>query len=318
LSSPDTIPGVATDRPVAPTFWEKCKGWLEWGDKGSATGRCTFQSDTCFNGLISPVSNPFFFEDPRSLTELRPIFMYQSVPSSNPLFRGGSAYFFGTQARVAFTDRFSLVMNELGFVSLSPSNPSPPITNSTDFAEVKIGPKYTFLRNGASGTVGAVGLTFEIPTGDRSVFQNTGTLGLDPYLTIGQTFGKLPNGFGSLNLLGEIGYSFATDSQRSEFFHGSLHLDYNIANSNTFYPLIEMNWLHYTGSGRSTNLGFEGADLVNFGSRTRAGDDYFNIAIGGRYRFSEHVFAGAAVEIPLSRERGLSDYRLTLDMIIRY
>jgi hypothetical protein len=309
-SPPDFAPAIATDRPVAPGFWEKARGWMDWGDKGGGN-RCWLQSDKDFNGLISPVTNPFFFEDPRALTEVRPIFMYQSVPTSNG---GGSAFFFGTQARVAFTERFSVVMNELGFVSLSPSGQP----SETGFAEIKIGPKYTFYRNCATGTVAAAGLTFEIPAGSSKVFQDTGTLGLDPYITFGQTFGRLPNGFGSFNLLYELGYSFATDNQRSEFLHSSLHLDYNVANSCTFYPLIEFNWFHYTGHGHNTDLGFEGGDLVNFGSMTRRGSDVFIIALGGRYRFTDNIFAGAAVEFPVTRERGLEDYRLTFDVIFRY
>src|SRR5689334_22588699 len=37
-------------------------------------------SDHCFDSFISPLSNPFFFEDPRSLTEARGIFIDNSVP----------------------------------------------------------------------------------------------------------------------------------------------------------------------------------------------------------------------------------------------
>ena len=36
-------------------------------------GRNMFQSDPEFTYFASPVTNPFFFEDPRSLTEVRPI-----------------------------------------------------------------------------------------------------------------------------------------------------------------------------------------------------------------------------------------------------
>jgi hypothetical protein len=309
--------GVAFDAPVAPTFWEKSRGWFTWGEK-SSWGHCTFQSDTCFNGLISPVTNPFFFEDPRSLTEVRPIFMFQGVPSNNPHFGGGDAIFFGTQARLAFTNCFSVVINELGLVSLDPSHPTPPISSDTGFAEFKIGPKFTFLRSESTGTVMATGLTFELPIGGNRVYQNTGTLGLDPYLSIGQSFGRLPNGFGTINLLGAVGYNLATDSQRSEFFHMSGHIDYNIANMNAFYPLMEFNWLHYTSSGKYTNLGFEGGDLVNFGSSTRRSSDVFTLGFGCRYRFNDHIFAGGAVEFPLSCERGLMDYRLTFDVIFRY
>ena len=42
-----------------------------------------------------------------------------------PLKQGGSVTFFGTQARVAFTERLSVVMSEFGYLSLSPSNPIP-------------------------------------------------------------------------------------------------------------------------------------------------------------------------------------------------
>ena len=241
--------------------------------------------------------------------------MYQGIPSRSP-YPGGDAFFFGTQARLAFTECFSVVINELGFVSIDADDKT--FANSTGFGEIKIGPKWTFLRNATSGTVAAAGLTFEIPEGSAKVYQNTGTLGLDPYVTIGQTFGKLPNGFGTINLMGEAGFSFATDSQRSEFFHSSLHVDYNIANMNKFYPLMELNWIHYTSNGKANDFGFEGGDLANLGSTTLQGHDDFTMAFGGRYRFTDNIFAGAAFEFPLSREKGLMDYRLTFDMIFRY
>ena len=38
-------------------------------------------SDHCFDDFISPISNPFFFEDPRSLTEFRGIFLDNSLPA---------------------------------------------------------------------------------------------------------------------------------------------------------------------------------------------------------------------------------------------
>ena len=59
--------------------------------------RKPFQSDHNFDHFISPVSDPFYFEDPRALTELRPIFMFQSIPHNNPVFHGGNIEFFGTQ-----------------------------------------------------------------------------------------------------------------------------------------------------------------------------------------------------------------------------
>jgi hypothetical protein len=315
--APDVAPSLINDQPVAPSFWEKCRNWLTWGDRGSVAGHSWFQSDHCFDCLISPITQPFYFEDPRALTEVRPIFIYQHIPSSAPV-GGGSVYFFGTQGRVAFTDRLSLVLNELGFVTLDPKNTIPGVVGrDTGFAEIKLGPKYTFLRNTDSGTVAAAGLTFEVPAGSRKVFQDTGSLGLNPYVSLGQTFGRLPGGFGTVNFLGTVGYDFAVDSQRSEFLHTHLHLDYNVANIGLF-PLIEMNWIRYTKSGKNVNFGTEGADLINFGSETRRGRDFVSFAAGVRYRFTDCIIGGAAIEFPTSRENGLDRYRLTFDVIFRY
>src|SRR5207248_5732234 len=92
--------GVPVDQPLNQPFFDRMRGWFKPDPSSHAGGR--FQSDhafdnfTCRGDLISPVSNPFFFEDPRALTEVRPIFIYQTAPSNSPL-RGGSSEFFGTQ-----------------------------------------------------------------------------------------------------------------------------------------------------------------------------------------------------------------------------
>jgi hypothetical protein len=174
------------------------------------------------------------------------------------------------------------------------------------------------LRNTDTGSAAAVGVMFEIPTGSDKVFQNTGDLSITPYLSYAQTLCRLPSGYGSLNFMGNMGYSFATDNKRSEFFYTNLHLDYNVAGLNKVFPLIETNWIYYTKSGTNTRLGYEGADLINFGSKTREGKNYFSLAAGLRYKFTENIIAGAAIQFPVSPEQGLQDYRLTFDLIFRY
>jgi hypothetical protein len=56
-------------------------------------GRALFQSDHCFDYFCSPVSNPFFSEDPRALTEIKPLVIYDHVPNSNFNFQGGNIWF---------------------------------------------------------------------------------------------------------------------------------------------------------------------------------------------------------------------------------
>src|SRR5262249_38213737 len=96
-----------------PTFWDKCKGTVAavpgWVGVGQGN-RPLFQSDHTFDSFISPISNPFYFEDPRSLTELRPVFFWQWAPRGNPIYHGSDIEYLGLQARLAVTDVLSFTM----------------------------------------------------------------------------------------------------------------------------------------------------------------------------------------------------------------
>src|SRR5947209_6552350 len=106
---PDNVPPPGS----SPGFWDKTKSIfdLQSGPFCGSPTRKPFQSDHAFDGFISPVTDPFLFEDPRSLTELRPLVMYQTIPSKNYAYHGGNAEFFGVQARVALTESVSIVMS---------------------------------------------------------------------------------------------------------------------------------------------------------------------------------------------------------------
>lgn len=284
------------------------------GPEPGARGR--FQSDHGFDQMISPLSNPFLFEDPRALTEIRPIFMWQQTPSNTTFFRGGDIEYAGIQARVALTERLDLVISELGWIWDEQHSGLPPGSHS-GFAEVRLGPKYTFYRCEDSGTVAAAGLNFDLPVGEKKVFQNTGTLSLEPYLSLGQTFGK--SSYGTFNFMGTVGYSFAVDSQRSDFLFTSLHLDFDVASAHKFYPLVEFNWFVYTKNGTaSPGVGVEGRDLFNFGSSNVSGNETFSFTVGARYKFTECIQTGIGFEVPVGGHRDLMDFRLMADLIFRY
>jgi hypothetical protein len=317
--APLIIGDPGTPPAPGPTFWGKCKGLIN-GDAGpvlSCGGRSLFQSDHAFDQFISPVTNPFEFEDPRALTEVRPLFFYQTIPHKNYLLHGGSAEIFGAQARVALTERWSFVMNKLGGVALQPhSSGNGQFGDDVGLSELDLGPKYTFLRGDRTGTLGAAGLTFQIPIGSRVVFQDTGKLSLMPYVTMGQSFGH--SQYGSFNALGNFGYSFATDNKRSEYFSTNLHLDYDLYNLHRIYPLVEMTWRYYTRAGTDRNLGFEGGDLINFGSTAVSGRNNLDLSVGARFKISEAWQLGTAFSWPLVGTRDINDFRWTIDMIFRY
>jgi hypothetical protein len=310
---PDTAP------PPGGGFWDKTKSIfdLQSGPFCGSASRKPFQSDHCFDGFISPVSDPFLFEDPRSLTELRPVFMYQSIPSKNYIYHGGNVEFFGAQGRVALTDNLSIVMSEFGGIWIHPGDGAlPPYAGDrSDFANINLGPKWTFLRNERSGTLGAVGLWFEIPTGSGRIEEANG-LSLYPFLTMAQNFGR--SSYGSFNVLGEIGYSFGANSRPSDFFTTMLHLDYDIGNLHKIYPLLELDWRYYAENGKAHDLGFEGGDLVNFGATDVSGRNNLLLAPGLRYKFNEHFQMGTALEFPIVGTKDWENFRWTLDFILRY
>jgi hypothetical protein len=275
-----------------------------------------FESDHAFNDFISPVSNPFYFEDPRSLTEVRPVFLYQGTPEHNYIFHGGDIEYFGVEGRLAITDWFSIVMPKLGWTWIEPHVATADFQPHGGFSEINIGPKFTFFRCEGTGTIVAAGLNFEIPAGSSRVLQDTGSLTLEPYITAGQRFGHTK--YGTFHALGTFGYNASVDNQRSDNLFLSMHLDFDYGDLHKIYPLLEFNWFHYTSSGKAHDLNFEGRDLFNFGATQVAGNDDASVAVGVRYQQNEHLSFGFAAEWPITGRKDLMDYRLLFDVIFRY
>lgn len=298
--------------------WDDVSGGVGNAFQGGGR-RAMFQSDHDFDCFTSPVTNPFFFEDPRSLTEIRPLIIWQHTPSSNPVFAGGNNFEFAVRGSVAFTEHISLVISRLGFTNLNPRGNNPAFDSATGFSEFLIGPKLTFIRSDATRTVAAFGITFDIPAGSSDVYQDTGSTAIVPYFSIAQNFGQ--SDWGSFNFMNTTGYSFRTDSVRSESFYSSFHLDYDWKGAHRFYPLIELNWRHYTRNGSRSPINFERMDLGNFGSTAVSGRDDLNLAFGGRVVINRYVTWGIAAEFNIlnnSEGRHLDAFRLTTDLIFRY
>ena len=70
--------------------------------------------DTDFDGFISPMTNPVFFEDPRNLTEIRPIFVHHRMPDAAG---GGYVNVIAAQVRYSLTENISLIATKDGFVT---------------------------------------------------------------------------------------------------------------------------------------------------------------------------------------------------------
>ncbi len=316
--------GVVVNNADLGGFWartgdkfKRCWSDMSGAMESSVGGRARFQSDHCFDSFISPVSNPVYFEDPRTLTELRPIFIWQRRAQREPGLRRRRQLLRDAPGPAGIHRAFSLVVNKLGWTWINPDGNVLGIDDGSGFSELHLGPKFTFIRNENTGTVGALGLNFEIAAGSEDALQHTGNWSMSPYFSIAQNFWR--TGYGSLNFMNTTGYSVSIDSKRSDFLYSSFHLDYNILNAGKLYPLVEINWTRYTMNGSALPLDFEGTNLFNFGSMAVAGHSDLTMALGFRYKFNECVQFGLAGEFSLiGGHRHMEGFRIGADMIFRY
>ncbi|MCA9103360.1 MAG: hypothetical protein KDA63_19530 [Planctomycetales bacterium] len=103
-------------------------------------------SDHCFDDFISPLSNPTFFEDPRTLTEARFIFLNHRVPSSAPVLGNSDVQLYALQVRAALTQRLSFIATKDGYINMD----SDLYGHEEGWADVAAGLKYNVIRDPAA------------------------------------------------------------------------------------------------------------------------------------------------------------------------
>jgi hypothetical protein len=122
-------------------------------------------SDHCFDDFISPMTNPVFFEDPRTLTEARAIFLQHKVPLAAG---GGDIQLYAVQLRAALTDRLSLIATKDGYAVSS----NPLIADG--WADVAAGLKYNLFVDPQAQRLLSAGLVYEMPVGTPRTQQGNG------------------------------------------------------------------------------------------------------------------------------------------------
>ena len=291
-----------------------------------------------FADFISPVSNPVNFEDPRSISDVRPIYIYHKISSEffNPLLNGGDAHVVAVQARLAVNERFSIIATKDGYVWLNPKNEVPDVVEQKNgWANLAFGLKYAFYRDVENRAMGTVGLRYEAPTGDKDVLQ--GKVFKSEALGISKRGDGVLNpflsglwGVGDFHAMGYMGGRWAIDGLDSSFFDMSVHADYRFLNC--LYPLLELNWVHVLDGGRrlqpvtdALGIAFreEGFDFFNLGSPQASGRDVVTLALGGRWRILDNLEflgrkggldLGATYELPITTAEDLFGWRVTTDL----
>lgn len=261
------------------------------------------QSERCFDDFISPMSNPVFFEDPRTLSEVRFIFLNHQLPVA---LGGNSVQVYAMQVRAALTERLSLIATKDGII-----NTQSPVLDS-GFADVAAGLKYNLYRDPVAGRLLSAGMTFEIPAGSNRSLQGNGNGEFNFFATAGARVGERSH------VISAMGLRVPGDENlENEIMYWSNHFDVQLGNR-PVYAFTEINWFHYLSSANAFPLPVEGGDLFNLGSPGVTGNDLVTQAVGLKAKPRRNIETGIAWEFPLTARQGLLDNRLTADLIIRF
>ena len=271
-------------------------------------------SDRGFDDFISPMINFVHFEDPRNLTEFRPLFVNHWVPDTigNNVPAGGDIQLVAAQFRIALTDRLSLIGVKDGYIFDNTSGTLGSTMLNDGWASITGGLKYNLYRDAYKGRLLSVGATYEIPLGTDAALQDVADGEFHFFATGGQRLAG-----GRAHILSAFGVRTPVDSDlQTDSIHWSNHFDVRLTQET--YLFTEVAWWHWTSSADAGSaLGVAGHDLFNLSASDVTGNDLVTQNIGMKYKPSRHAEFGAAYEFPLTEFEDVTDGRLQLEFILR-
>jgi hypothetical protein len=263
----------------------------------------TGMADRHFDRMISPVTNPVNFEDPRARTELRAIYAYHKI-ANDFITGGGDVRIYALQARFALNDRLALIATKDGWVDF---NPNGVLDDESGFANIAFGFKYALMKDDNAGNILTGGLRYELPSGNTDVLQGRGDGFVNPFLSGAMALE-------GMNVMAGTGLRLPLDDDDSTFYDFDMHVDVPVGQ---FYPSLELNVVHVLDAGNRLPIADEGQDFFSFGAIDSDGKTIVTGAVGGRYRLSDSVDWGFGYQFPLTSGKGsnITDWRVTSDLI---
>lgn len=292
-----------------------CDGMANRGGRLAKLTSLIRPSDRCFDDFISPMIDFVHFEDPRNLTELRPIFVHHNIPNAlgpGAVPAGGSVQLFAAQFRIALTDRLSLIAVKDGYILDSTEGDLDTLLHS-GWADIAGGLKYNLVRNVESGSLLSGGFTYEIPLGTQGSFQAVGNGQFHFFATGGQ---RLLDG--NAHVLSSFGWQLPVDQgAQTTFVHWNNHFDLRLTNQ--LYVFTECSWRSWTDSADAgLPLGVGGQDLLNLPVTNIAGTDLLTQNVGVKLKPRSNVEWGVAYEFPVTSFKDIIEDRWQFEAIVRY
>ncbi len=289
-----------------------------WSDSSSAIdfdcdGRCLHDcdrmfgmlpSDHCFDRFVSPISNPFYFEDPRSLTEVRGIFLDNSLPES---VGGGDAQVWAAQVRGRLSERWSIIAPRVGYLQVNQSGEGAPV----GFMSTPLGFKYNFLQDAGQQQLISAGATYFIP-GSSSAFSNFGDGDFHFFLTGGQEI--IERG----HWLSATGYRVPIDGDSgTQLWYWSNQWDYEVVDH--WYGLFGVNWFQTVRSA-TNGIGaiVTALDLIDIPASGVTGNDFTTAVAGIAWKPSSHFELASGFEFPLTDRTDILHNRAYAEITFRY
>lgn len=311
----DEDPGARPDRGVR----EECDGWfpdLRCGRSGH------------FGGMHKPIVQPYLFEDPFVTTGLYPYYVYHEFPDRSAL-QGGEVHVAAAQLRVAITDRVGFIATKDGYTWARPDNALLDDTQGT--MNLGGGLKVAVLQDREAGYIVSGILRFETTTGTTDSFQGHGDGMVLPSVAAAWDLGRV-------NVIGDLGAQIPFDqgTQSTSLFY---HLYADLELHPRLQPFVQLSGLTWVSSGDGSIpvrlkggtelpldtvqavLGtgpFEGADVMNLGSKGVDGLDLWTAAIGAHVPITERLTFSVAYERPFSHHKGIFKQRVTTALQLEF
>ncbi len=269
---------------------------------------CTALSATAENWqdrAIAPVANPVFFETPMIQSEVRPVFMFHRL-DQGLLGQEVDVRLYAVQLRYALTERLAVIATKDGYIEVDPAG-----GGGTDgWADISAGLKYALIDNQDQQFVLTPGFTFEVPTGNREVFQGNGSGELNLFISAMKGWDNL---HATVSIGGRIPMDLDKETANVRY---SGMLDYWLCN--WFIPFVTVNAFTTVSEADVLPLQSEGFDLINFGSTGAEGHTQASFGAGFRSRLLDNLDLGFAYERGWISKRDLFKDRFTVDLIWRF